>query len=355
MKKIVNSLIVLLILFVGCSKTQKIKRYELEPKYIWNLKKIEQTNSVNCIGIYNNEIYYLKRDNDDYIVSFVSIKGDIVNEFKIPYGKGPGEMVNNQIIKVKNNKVYVSDISLCKLMIFNKTGEYLDVIKYDRNTGYIDTFDIYKDFLYFHSYNKIFLGKMSIKDGKIIKKVKYDKKVKPMKIGDLYKGKTMCIDSFTGNINLGYKSKPYRIKVYNKSLEKINRIQNSNLTNNYNELKISPKGLSGDMIVTKINYDNKFLYTPLVAGSYSYKNKDLKKNKIKPTIIVLDKSDKKIEAKIRIQRLEKLKCFFNIIGVSKNYIFIHMNDEKGVFQKKYNKNYENDQVIMVFKKPQDLI
>ncbi len=355
MRKHVIWVVIILVILAACGNQGEVKNITLEPVHIWHPENITNSNIMLCSGVYKDTVYYAQRIGQDFGVRFASFDGQTQNKFKIPGGRGPGQAMQTLGVKIKNDKVYFADLALQRITKFSKDGEYLDSFEYKTDMGTIGTFDVGEDYLYFHSLNKVFLGKMSLKDGSLIKKIDHKYEEIPQN-NDTFDGGAVKIDPYNNKITFAHWSVPYRIRTYDKDLKKSSLVKNKKLAKECDKMywRIGRGTFSvvGSMIAASLSFDYNNIYSPLISGKMKYTGDGMEVDNIVPYILAFDKEKKKLKAKMKIKNLDTIKGFINVLGVTDKYIIVHIEDTSDNFKKAYKKDY--NAAILVCKKPVNL-
>ncbi|TYB31269.1 MAG: hypothetical protein FXF47_05070 [Candidatus Mcinerneyibacterium aminivorans] len=365
MKKISISVsIILILLSIGCNS----RDYEIiknnKPKYgvkkaeIKDIYKIDEfltANTSNCLGLYDNHIYYMSYlpSKNMYMLNFIDMNGNIKNKIPVEIGKGPGEIVHTGGIKIDNEKIYILDLKLRRLTYFTIEGMLIDTLDL-KDTGLILNFDINDNVLSFYSRNKYFLGRYNIEKNKIISSIQ--RKTTP-KDGDRYKGGTVKIDDDTNKLYYGHLSIPYSIDSLNENLKTNRRI---NIDYDSFDRVIwrikdkNHKSMYGDFMINSMDITDNYIYAPVMTKSKLFKGKNSKLKKVNGKITVFNKKTGNLWYIIENEYLKDLNGMYSMIGVNKDYIVLYIFSRKG--SKIYNKLVETKdksyiRAIVVLKNP----
>jgi len=315
--KIILILSVFIIFLAGCSNKTEIEKVEIERYF--GLDKAYGNNATRCTGSYKNLIYVLDRKNRDYIVKFYDLKGNIDRKIKLNYGKGPGEVIFNWIVKVVDNKIYFHDIALKKITVYDLNGEFIDDIMLKNYNEHITDFTAIGDYIYLHGvYDKRFI-KIDYSGNKIDVS-KYNNKLNPDQKNKRVK-RDGAITFSVGYIYKGLINKPFRINKYDKSMNKVLTITHQ-FDESFEDCMWTERGrLIGDFFIHELAVDKNYIYVPF-GKSIHYEKNGLKESKIDNRLLIFDKKNGELKKIIWNKKLKNSASGYNILGVNKDNIII---------------------------------
>jgi len=305
------------LVLTGCSDKSDIVQVEID-KY-FGLDKAYGNNATRSTGSYKNMIYVLDRKNRNYIVKFYDLNGNIDRKVKINYGKGPGEVIFNWIVKVFDDKIFFHDIALKKITIYGLNGEFIDDIILKNYNEHITDFTVIGDYIYLHGvYDKKFIKIDYF--GNTVDVLKYDEKLNPDQKNKRVK-RDGAITSSDGYIYKGLINKPFKINKYDKSMNKMLTI-NRKFDGNFEDCRWTERGrLIGDFFIHELVVDKNYIYVPF-GKSIHYDENGMKKSKIDNRILIFDKKNGELTKIIWNEKLKNSASGYNILGVNKDNIII---------------------------------
>ncbi len=349
MKKLLFILTIFTAIFFGCGNNIEI--VQLEITKVWNAENLTPANSDLCIEVKKDGIYYVKTGENSFGISKRNFDGKEISEFKIPVGKGPGEAMHSLGLGVNDNSIYFTDFVLKRITKFSFEGEYKDSFNLGNETGMIISFDFYKDFLFYHSINISYLGKMNIKTGKVLNSVEHDIK-KMIGPGDKLKGGIMVVDKFDNNIYVGGISKPYKIEKFDMNFNKIDEFK-YDVGKGIEPTKVAPgPNIYGDMLISSMVCDENYLYTPEISNRTDIKGNDRTYKKFDGRILVFDKNSGELVKIYENEKLKNIKGSFTISGLTENYIVTFINGYGETGKRLTGKDDKYQNIFLLLKRPE---
>lgn len=304
-------------LLLGCSK--KIQKENVEIDSYFGIDNAYGNNATRCTGSYKNMIYVLDRVNRDYIVKFYDLEGNIDRKIKLNYGKGPGEVIFNWIVKVVDNKIFFHDIALKKITVYGLNGQFIDDIILKNYNEQITDFTVIDDYIYLHGvYDKNFI-KIDYQGNKV-DVLKYNERLNPDQKNKRVK-RDGTITYSDGYIYKGFINKPFTIKKYDKSLNKVLTITHK-FDESFEDCRWTERGrLIGDFFVHELTVDNNYIYVPF-GKSIFYDKNGMKESKTDNRLLIFDKDNGKLKKIVWNDKLKKSASGYNILGVNKKHIIL---------------------------------
>ncbi len=314
------------LLFTACGKSKTIT-VNLPVAYSWEASNMAQNNASLCSGVYKDTIYYVEQYADKFAVRFAAFDGKETSRFYIEQGKGPGQALHSLGLRIVNDTIYFADLRLNRISMFDMTGKFIDSIEYDNTTGPIVTFDIVGTTLYFHSINQTYLGVMDLKTGNILKKIPYSKEDEEAFKKDISEAKNgmLKFDHNTNTLYFGNLSSPFRLDVYGTDLTKQKtytyELDSTLKPMIFNTVNTS---ISGDLIIGSIMYDTTHIYTTKVGGRFHEKSNKLEFPAFDGEILSFNIKTGNPDYIYTSDILKNMKGFLTILGVTENYIILHV-------------------------------
>lgn len=337
MKRFIIVILISLIL-VGCNKSRNsnpnkgIK--EAEIKKIWGVKKITMNNPGRCAGLYNNMVYFINKTKTNFILKFYSLGGKLKRKIKFDISKGPGGIVSTFSLKIKDDKIYIYDSTLARISIFNMNGEFIDLIKVNKNIGIYPNMDINDGVVYLTGHFRNKLVKFDLTKGKILKKIEYENSMTKNDFFDknVLTG-ALTYDKNDDLIYLGYYNKPYRIVIYDTNLKKKGRITRG-LDEKLKKVKWMKLGrgtaLIGEFAIHSLFIDKKYIYAPYGYG-FTYTKKRIRSlGDVENTIHIFDKKTGKYIYDVWNKKLNNSGFGYTILGANKKHIVLFSIFDKNV-------------------------
>jgi len=354
MKKILVGVLVLCFAFLaGCGK-KNLNNLEIVALF-------ESKNAFNnmCKGVYNDMIFAVQNFPDKFAMQFLDMTGKEVKKFDIKRGKGPGELMHALFARINNDFIYIADFALKRLNKFDMDGKFIESIEFSEETGIIVSAEVVGDYLYFHSLQNIYFGKMNITTGKIEKFIPHPKTGNPVN-GELIDAVYVKYDQLANKFYLGHMNMPYKIDIYNDNLEKESEITYE-VKGDVKPMKwfITERQMDpiGAMMITSMAYDEKYIYAPIQSTQTDIKNDKFYLDPIQTGVLVFDKITHKCVAVLKNERFEGTEGEFNVVGVTKDYIVIEDVDNnfvvKGLLNDPKHPVGVEAHIFAVCKKPQD--
>ncbi len=352
MKLTVLLLIVLLGLFGGCSKKTK-DNLEI-------ITMFESKNAYNnmCKGVYNDQIFSVQSFPDKFTVLFQDTTGKELKKIDITRGKGPGELMHALFTRINNDFIYIADFQLKRLNKFDINGKFIDSIEFSDETGIIVSAEVVGDYLYFHSLQNIYFGKMNLDTGKIEKFVPHHKKDNPVH-DELIDAVYVKYDPFEKKFYLGHMNMPYRIDIYNEELVKESEFT-YDVKGDIKPMKwfIAEQRMEpiGAIMISSMGIDEKYIYAPMQSAQTDIKGTKFYLDPIQTGVLVFDKDTKKCVAVLKNHRFEGTEGEFNVTGITKDAIIVEIVDNNFVVKDLLNDPSRpvgvEGRVFAVCKKPQ---
>ncbi len=352
MKKLVLVLIILILilLLISCSSSST-SVLEAEYKEILELDVPRMfSNPGELMKISDNKLIYLSSEGNYFYFNIINLKTKEKSILKISKGKGPNEMYMPMSIALKDNRIYVYDMMLKKISIYDTEGQYLDDIYFKEHIGWPHSFDVYKKDFVFNGglHNKIVLLD---REGKIYKKLAYEKIQRMPVPNEKFRGGIIKSDG--KKLFLGSFDKPYRIEVYDSDL-KLERKITKKIKNNYENpvwnLQLQHPMPVGSYMISSLYMSGDYIYTNSISR-FDVITED-KKKKYKTFendfyINVFDKKMGKIEYKIINSKIDETEGF-TIVKVDKNKIYLFVSED---ILKKLDKNIKSKNGILILNNP----
>lgn len=339
-------------LLVSCGGS-KPPIIELDIAYHWEANDMTRNAAWLCAGIYNDSVYYIQDLSNEYRIRFMSFEGAEQRHISIKKGKGPGEAESTLGIRIFKDIIYFSDLRLARISMFSIDGKYIESIDFDKNSGFIVSFDYCNGPMAFQSLTHTKLGLIDLQDGSVIKSIKSDIDETNYVGKELTSGVTKY-DPLTNKIYIGNLSIPYRIDVYDMDLNKLNTIT-YDLEKTYRPAKlVEGPDADGDMIVSSISVDEKHIYATKIGARFNKFASDFTKmfDEYSGEILMFNKETGKTESIFTCALLKNIRGFFTIIGITDTYIVVHMMGA-GDYTEPFYKTNSTDfrQTIVVLKRP----
>ena len=312
-----------LILFAGCSSSQAPETVTLNLESVIPADHITPNNTMFCIGLYQDDIYYAQAYADEFAIRFVNLKGEETNRFIIPNGQGPGEARHTLGVTVYNDKVYFNDFVLRRISIFSLDGEFLDSTSFGPDTGTIIGFSMKDDKMYYHSMNKTWLGIFSLEEGETIASLPHPVESVP-ELNKPLQGGCIYADPYEDAVYIGHASRPYVIDRYNEKLEKTGAFHYS-LEGRYNDAIVRQgPNIMGDLTVTSLFADEEMLYAPHLGARFDIKNNEPYLQEYPVELFAFDKETMALKKIYRIPGLENFRGGWSIVDVDLPRVVLHL-------------------------------
>jgi len=349
MKKLLFILTICMVIFFGCGNNIEI--VQLEIAKVWNAENLTPANSDLCIEVKEDGIYFVEVGENSFGVSKRNFDGKEILEFKIPAGKGPGEAMHSLGLGVNDKSIYFTDFVLKRITKFSFDGEYKDSFNLGNETGMIISFDFYEDFLFYHSINISYLGKMDIKTGKVLNSIEHDIK-KMIGPGDKLKGGIMIVDKFDNNIYVGGISKPYKIEKFDLNFNKIDEFKYK-VGKGIEPTKIAPgPNIYGDFLISSMVVDENYLYVPEISNRTDLEGNKRTYQKFDGRILVFDKKSGEVVKIYENEKLKNIKGSFTISGLTENYIVTFINGYGETGKRLTGKDDKYQNIFLLLKRPE---
>lgn len=344
-------IILLLILFlISCGKT---KVDIMEAEYIKVLElDISQmsSNPGELMEIAGDDLIYLSSKGDNFYFNIINLKTKDKSRIKISRGKGPNELYMPMSIALKNNKIYIYDMMLKKISIYNTKGEYLDDIYFKEQIGWPHSFDVFKEYFVFNGglHNKIVLLD---RKGKIYKKLPYKKIQRMPEHGKKFRGG--IIKSGANELYLGSFDKPYRIEIYDGNLNLKRKITHE-VKGDYKDpvwnMKLQYPVPVGSYMISSLYVTDDFIYANSI-NRFDVISEN-KKGKYKTYldefyINVFDKNGGKLKYKLINDKIEKTEGF-TVVRVDTDSIYLFVHED---ILRKLDNNIESKNGILILNNP----
>jgi len=349
LKKILIILLAGVVIF-GCSK--KIEEKKLKLKYAFAAEDMTNNNAIYSAGIYKDLIYYVQEYQDEFVIRFVSFDGKEKRKIKISRGKGPGEVMQSLGLKIINNEIYFADNGMQRITMLDMDGNYIDDMNYDKNTGFIFSFDLFRKNFYYHSMNMVYFGKID-ENGKSHVYKKHHLKTTP-EDKEAVDGCVIKIDKENEKIYASHIDPPYRIDIYDLKFNKLDEItydlKQKIIPANWLVIR-GHQSVRGDILASSMKLTDNYIFTTLNGGRMSREmGNSLEESK--PVILKFDKKEKKCIKKLSFEKMNNIKGLFSIIGITDKYVVLHLLDISDNFHKLINNDdYKNGgQAILVYER-----
>lgn len=336
--------------------TKKAEIVNLPIAYQWEAVNMTQSNAALCAGVYDNSVYYLENHTDKFVLRFTAFDGKELKRFEIKKGKGPAQALHSLGVRIVKDVVYFADLALNRITMFGLDGAFIDSIDYDASTGPIVTFDIVGDELYFHSLNQVYIGKLNLKTGKIVKTLPYSKEDEESFKKDKTEAKNgiLLYNRVNNVLYFGNVSSPFRLDVYTSDLQK-QTTYTTELPSEITPMIFDTKNVNlvGDMVITSIVAHKDHVYSTLIGGRYQIKSDAMVCDPFNGEIVAFNTKNGRHDFTYTNELFNNMQGFFTVLGVTDEYIVLHI----GAFDK-YAKKITKDeksefiQQIVVLKKGQ---
>lgn len=341
---------ILVLIISGCAQKKTI---ELEIVKIFESKNIQNN---MCNGIYNDKIYSVRFLPDKFTVQFQNLNGDVVSQFDIQRGKGPGEMMHSLFARIIDDSIYIADFMLERINKYTLEGKFIESIEFSNQTGIIVSATIVGNYMYFHSLQNVFFGKMNLQTG-VIEKMIPHKTTKTPEHGDLIEAVYVQYDPFAKVFYLGHMYMPYSIEVYDEGLNKLSVIDHKTDTK-YTPMKwhIDSNRMDpiGSMLITSMAVDNTYIYAPNHASQTDFRNGKWYLDPVDGGVNVFDKKGNFLYC-MKNKKFEGTEGEFNIVGVTNDSLVIEVVDNNYVVKNLLNEPDRpvgvTSRIFVVCKKP----
>lgn len=350
--KIKNILMILFIGFLvfGCS--QKIEEKKLKLNNAFVAENMTNNNAIYSAGIYKDSIYYVQEYQDKFVIRFMSFNGKEKRKINISRGKGPGEIMQSLGLQIINDEIYFADNGMQRITILDMNGNYIDDMNYDKQTGFIFSFDLFKNNFYYHSMNMVYFGKIDENGNSHVYK-KHHLKTTP-EDKEKVDGCVIKIDKKNHKIYASHIDPPYRIIEYDMEFNKLNEIKydlkEDIIPANW-LVREGHQSVRGDILATSMKLNEDYIFTTLNGGRM---NREIGNSleETQPVILKFDKNQKKCVKKLKFEQMKEIKGLFSIIGITDKYIVLHLLDISDNFHKIVNDDdYKNGgQAILVYER-----
>lgn len=330
-----------LLLMLSACGTKKAELVNLPIAYQWEAVNMTQSNAALCAGVYNNTVYYLEDYTDKFVLRFAEFDGKEQKRIEIKKGKGPGQALHSLGVRIVKDVIYFADLALNRITMFGLDGTFIDSIDYDASTGPIVTFDVVGDELYFHSLNQVYIGKMNLKTGKIVKTLPYSKEDEESFKKDKTEAKNgiLLYNRLNDSLYFGNVSSPYRLDVYTSDLKK-QTTYTTELPSEITPMIFDTKNINlvGDMTITSLVSHESYVYSTLIGGRYQIKSNAMVCDPFNGDVIAFDTKNGRHVYTYTNELFKNMQGFFTVIGVTDEYMVVHI----GAFDK-YAKRISKDE------------
>jgi len=316
---------------------------EMELKYSWEAEKMIVQNPMLNSGMYNGEIFFLQNEQVRYNLVFTDLQGKVKKTLTFPRGKGPGEVFQSMGVKVINDTIYFADSAMKKVSMFDIKGKYIDEIMIMDEIGFVFTFDILDNYIYFTDLVANRIIQVDLKTGRIVKKEAFSKP------NDLQSNDALTITALKADYsekkiwlcNLEY---PYQVQKKNKDISTIMTITKK-LSGSYDPLKMKPQqGMVGDFMFSSLLTDRNYFYAPF-GFSENNKERDY-------SVFVFDKIEGKFVYELTTK---KVKTVYNgsmyLIGADQKHLVFMLNESGNAIKELFPNKPNVKAAILVFDNP----
>ncbi len=304
----------------------KVDVAEVSVTKAWVPEGLTIQNPPEKMGFYQQGMYYAQDTQETMDVIFVTFEGKETRRVKIPRGQGPGEVSFGMSVQINNDQIYVYDMNLSKITIYDINGEYMDDILVNADIGSAGAITVSDTALYFHGMFAKKLVKVDLESGQPVKTIEYETPQDPRAglQGEKMLRGNLSWDAATDSVYIGYYNEPYRIERYNSDMELMDTFTRK-LSDKYEPMMFTQTGGAGNLLVASVKTDDIYLYAGFGGGQKitaaggvpkieSYRNKYY--------ISVFDKETGELVKEIRIKEIPEMYGVSNIVGVSDDFIAI---------------------------------
>ena len=317
--------------------------------YAWPTLDMTNSNAMLCAGIKDGVLYYLREWENRFAIQFTDFDGTFKDSITIPRGRGPGEVMQSMGVRFVDGNIMFADLVMSRISLFDEKGHYLDEYLMDEGIDVPTTFDVVGDKLIFTGLIRDKLTAMDYRTSDVIRTLPYEDGPYPMESGKTLDLCTMRSDPQSGMIFVAHASYPYRIDRYDSDLNRNMKIRKK-LAKKYDRIKWSvprANSVTGELMVISMVMDEKYLY-----ASRGFN--------IKPTgevddtdfsIYVFEKSSGRFLYEIKNEKISRVRGGISVIGVTDEYIVLHMIDTGLAFARVFGKDDAGGSAMLVIEKP----
>lgn len=315
MKHVLSLVIpILLTVFLvsSCIRRPPAEHVTLKPLHIWELEGLTNSNSPNCVTVYNNTIYYVRETPESFLVRRMGLEGTLLSEFAIPLGKGPGEALHSMGLAIDQSGIYFCDLHLKRISRFDFEGRYQDCMDFGPESGIILYFALTESFIYTTTMDSVFLGKIDKASGRQTAFIRREGPTET-KIGGTFTGGPVKYDPFNGEIYMGLAGKPYTILRFDKDLNPLGRLTYP-LEKEFKPIRVYPGPRpAGDFTVLSMAVTEEYLYAPHISARYQMKENRPAALTFSPEILRFSKENFRVDRRFSIQGLKSMKGEFSVL------------------------------------------
>ena len=273
---------------------------------------------------YQNRIYYLQYYEENINIAVHEKDGTLVETIEIPRGKGPGETMFPLGIRIRDDIIYLPDISLGRVTLFEIDGTFIDTWPMGQEAAAIYTLDVKGDKILFNSFTGIMLGIADFRENVLLHSIPLETKGFPGD-GDPFVGGPVLFDPNSDAVYFGHADSPYRIVRYSSTL------QPEMIITKESPFSLKPAvwknlpgrtDMSGDMLVASMALDDHYIYAPLREMSIEQTPDRVEIHPNTGAVCVFDKETGHFLYELPFPLLKNFKGNFSIIGADHESILV---------------------------------
>ena len=325
-------LFILVLLAGGCSRpgTSTVKngltpdkgKISLTLAYAW--QPTNQALGPTRTTFYQGRIYYLQYFEESINIAVHEKDGTQLETIRIPRGKGPGEVMYPVGLRIRNGVIYLPDIPLRRVTLFEMDGTFIDTWPMSQEAAAVYTLDVKGDRIVFNSFTGIMLGIMDFRDNTLLYSIPLENKGFPDD-GDPFVGGPVLFDPYSDDIFFGHADGPYRIVRYDSTLEpKMIITKESPFSLKPAVWKNLPgrTDMSGDMLVSSMALDEHYIYAPLCEMRMEQTPDHFEVHPITGAVCVFDKKTGQFLYELTVPFLKDFEGNFTVIGADHESILV---------------------------------
>jgi len=330
--RIFSTISVLFLLIAGCARTgtPTVKngsapekgRIDLAVAYAW--QPTNQALGPTRTTFYQNRIYYLQYYENSINIAVHEKDGTPVETIKIPRGKGPGEAMFPVALIIRNEVIYLPDIPLRRVSLFEMDGSFIDTWPMAEDSGAVYTLDVRGDKIVFNSFTDILIGVMDFNKNTLLHSIPLDKDGFPGD-GEPFVGGPVLFDPYSEDIFFGHMDGPYRIERYDSTLQpKMVITKESPFSVRPAVWKNLPgrTDMSGDMLVSSMVLDERYIYAPLCEMRLEQTPDRVEVHPNTGAVCVFDKETGRFLYELTYPLLKEFEGNFTVIGADRESILV---------------------------------
>ncbi len=323
---------VLVLLISGCARTgtptvkngssPEKEKIGLTVAYAW--QPTNQALGPTRTTFYQNRIYYLQYYEESINIAVHEKDGTLVETIRIPRGKGPGEVMYPVGLRIRNDIIYLPDIPLRRVTLFEMDGTFIDTWPMSQEAAAVYTLDVKGDRMVFNSFTGIMLGVSDFRDNTLLYSIPLENKGFPGD-GDPFVGGPVLFDPTSDDIFFGHADAPYRIVRYDSTLQpKMVITKESSFSLKPAVWKNLPgrTDMSGDMLVSSMALDEHYIYAPLCEMRMEQTPDHFEVHPIKGAVCVFDKETGTFLYELTVPFLNDFQGNFTVIGADHESILV---------------------------------